>query len=202
MAAIAVSAASRRALLNVASNSTRRCHRPRSISCSKPLHNSSATCISNGAPIASRRCYSSSSCAAQAAEKWEGKHAKPLPEFRKDPEFEQPPMERPQPAPEGFEIGPSEEVMDICDKICALNVIDLLQLMKLYQSRVGITDDMLASRKGGGGGGGGVYLCTTMSDICYKRRAASSGSTHSYILRCVALTVTLVARARLQICAS
>jgi hypothetical protein len=48
--------------------------------------------------------------------------------------------------------------MDICDKICALNVIDLLQLMKLYQSRVGITDDMLASRKGGGGGGGGGKL--------------------------------------------
>jgi hypothetical protein len=119
--------------------------------------------------------------------------------------------------------------MDICDKICALNVIDLLQLMKLYQSRVGITDDMLASRKGGGGGGGGgkflgmfleppyinishivayekyilsVYLCTTMSNICYKRRAASSGSTHSYILRCVAITVELVTRARLQICAS
>jgi hypothetical protein len=110
MAASAVSAASRRALLNVASNSTRRCHRPRSITCLQPLH-SSTTCIGNSTAIASRRRYSSSSSAAQAAEKWEGNFAKPLPEFRKDPEFEQPPMERPQPAPEGFETGPSEEVI-------------------------------------------------------------------------------------------
>jgi hypothetical protein len=59
------------------------------------------------------------------------------------------------------------QVMDICDKICALNVIDLLQLMKLYQSRVGITDDMLASRRGGGGGGaGGNVLGTPLEYSC------------------------------------
>jgi hypothetical protein len=57
--------------------------------------------------------------------------------------------------------------MDICDKICALNVIDLLQLMKLYQSRVGITDDMLASRKGGGGGGGGGNILVIYMDCSY-----------------------------------
>ncbi len=35
----------------------------------------------------------------------------------------------------------------------ALNVIEMAQLIKLYQERTGITDDMIAGSGGGGGGG-------------------------------------------------
>ncbi len=36
----------------------------------------------------------------------------------------------------------------------ALNVIEMAQLIKLYQERTGITDDMIAGTGGGIGGGG------------------------------------------------
>ncbi len=41
----------------------------------------------------------------------------------------------------------------------ALNVIEMAQLIKLYQEHTGITDDMIAG-SGGGGGGGGVEVRT------------------------------------------
>lgn len=74
----------------------------------------------------------------------------------KDPEFEQPPMIRDPPPgpPPGLITGPTEEVMDICDKICALNALDLVQLIHLYRKRTGITEEMLAENSGPAAGGG------------------------------------------------
>ena len=48
----------------------------------------------------------------------------------------------------------SPKVLDLCDRILELNVLEMNQLLHRLQARLGITDAMLASSGGGGGGGG------------------------------------------------
>eukprot|EP00611_Tribonema_gayanum_P023749 TRINITY_DN506_c0_g1_i1.p2 TRINITY_DN506_c0_g1~~TRINITY_DN506_c0_g1_i1.p2 ORF type:complete len:193 (-),score=61.06 TRINITY_DN506_c0_g1_i1:1670-2248(-) len=72
-----------------------------------------------------------------------------------DWQFEQPPMERPQAPLPGFDHPPSDKVMDLCDRLTALNMIDLKQFINLYQKKTGITEDMVSANMLGGGGGGG-----------------------------------------------
>ncbi len=45
----------------------------------------------------------------------------------------------------------------------ALNVIEMSQLIKLYQERTGITDDMIAGTGGGIGGAGGSEVRNNLS---------------------------------------
>ena len=50
---------------------------------------------------------------------------------------------------------PSEKLSILIDKILDLDVIEMNQMLRRLQKRLGITDEMLYARRGGVGGGGG-----------------------------------------------
>ncbi len=61
---------------------------------------------------------------------------------------------------EGPCAGPSAKVKAICSQILELNVVEVAQLAKLFQTSVGLSDSDLNFGGGGGGGGGGAAATT------------------------------------------
>ena len=66
------------------------------------------------------------------------------------------PIPPPLPDSRHGEVVASEKVQKLCDEVLALNIIELTTLTRLFQEKVGLTDDVLFAGMGGGGGGGGM----------------------------------------------